>query len=144
MDSPQAVDKAALYGKFQDVEDKKAALAMKAAHKALDIADDEMHIQANQTHNHQGVGGKTVALVAAAAGLPAMLVAGSLLLSKTPDLPKEPPKAEVKTPALPLPQEKVVTKEVTKDQEYDAIYEVKQPDGTWKQVKRERLKPGTP
>lgn len=31
-----------------------------------------------------------------------------------------------------------------KDQAYDAIYEVRQPDGTWRQVKRERLTPAAP
>ena len=30
----------------------------------------------------------------------------------------------------------------TKQIDYDAIYEELQPDGTWKQIKRERLRPG--
>ena len=138
MDNPQnTIDKDTLYGKFQDMEDKKAALALKAAHKALDIADDDMHIQANQTHNHTGLGTKGVVAIAMAAGLPALLAVTLLLAPKT-----EPPKESDKPTATPKGAvSNGHSKTIIKDQEYDAIYEVQQPDGSWKQVKRERLTP---
>ena len=67
----------------------------------------------------------TAALLAAGGG-------GAYLLS-TPVVPKQDPPARI---------EKADPVVITKDAAYDAVYEVKQPDGTWKQVKRERLKPG--
>ncbi len=57
---------------------------------------------------------------------------GSYLISK--------PVADVKQVAPVTP---VVSNTKTKTTEYDAVYEELQPDGTWKQVKRERLKPGS-
>jgi hypothetical protein len=51
----QGIDKDALYGRFQRTADKQEKLALKLAHKALDIGED-MDIQANQTHHHYGSG----------------------------------------------------------------------------------------
>ena len=47
--STEPLDKKFLYGVFQTGEDKRSRLAHRAAHKALDILDDDMNINANRT-----------------------------------------------------------------------------------------------
>lgn len=133
--SDQAVpDKQLLYGDFRDAEKDRRKLAMRAAHKALDIADDDMQVNANQTHTHNGVGAKGLALAALAAGMPGALLAGALMLKPSPAQSKaDPPPAKAEqqpAPAAPA----------AKAREWDALIEEQQPDGTWKLIRRERLK----
>lgn len=132
MSGDAGIDKQQLYGDFRDHQERKNRLAMKAAHKALDIADDEMQIQANQTHTHthNGVGAKALALAALAAGLPTAVVAGLLMrpAPAPPGRPADPP--AVVAPAGPD----------AKAKEWDALIEERQPDGSWKLIRRERLK----
>ena len=106
------MDKESLYGKFQKHQDAKNNLAMKAAHKALDIADDDMNI--NVQNKSAGVGSLGLMGIALAAGLPGVLVAGAMLLK--PALPS--------TPKSPV---------------YDAVTEEQQPDGAWIEIHRDRL-----
>ena len=61
-----ALNKDALYGKYQATEDWKARLHRRAAHKALDIGDDDMNISPKTTIN--GLGWKEM-LVMALVGL---------------------------------------------------------------------------
>ncbi len=133
-----AIDKQLLYGDFRDAEKRRSDLAMRAAHKALDIADDDMKIEANRTETHNGMGTKGVILTALAAGLPSVGLMGLLLARPlaAPALPATTPTAETKTADPPTPP---IARPVH-DQEYDAVTEVRQPDGTWREVKRERLK----
>ena len=62
MPNSSGVDKEGLYGKFQNGEERQTRLYLKAAHKALDIADDNMHINAS----NRGIGWKELAVVGAA------------------------------------------------------------------------------
>ncbi len=124
---PTGIDKDALYGDFRKHQEKRNALALKAAHKALDLADDDMHIEANQ--HHYGVGAKGLIALGLLTLVPSAiaLVAAFRLF---PGGEKEKP------PAVTAPAEKPGEKPGA----WDAITEELQPDGTWKQIKRERLK----
>ena len=113
-----------LYGRYQEAEDKRQKLGLKVAHKALDIPEDDMQINANKTTN--GVGAKGLIGVALAAGLPAAGLATAIML-KGPET-----NAAVPTPTVPI--------HTPADKSFDAIYEEQQPDGSWKITKRERLK----
>lgn len=67
----QEVDKEALYGRYLRTADAQEKLALKLAHKALDIGED-MDIQANQTHNHYhppASGGSTLGKLAVGAAV---------------------------------------------------------------------------
>lgn len=140
------IDKQSLYGSFQGPSDKRAAwkdnLARQAAHKALDIpTEDDTRINAPKTINHNGVSPKAAMIVAA---LAAILGGGTFVglnqltapttAAKAPSAPPSPATTPAKvipaTPATPPPG-------------WDAIYEVQQPDGSWKQTKREHLTPGS-
>lgn len=120
-----SINKSELYGRYQRGEDARHKLGLKMAYKSLDIPDDDMNINANRTVN--GVGAKAMIGVAVAAGIPAALVAGALLL-RPAEAPQKPP-----APTVPV---------VTPAAEFDtdAIYEQQQKDGTWKEIKRERLR----
>ena len=129
MSSEPPIDKDMLYGDYRKAVEDRHNLAMKAAHKALDLApDDDMKIEANRTTN--GVGGKAVVGAALAAGLPAAALAGLLLTRQPAPAPPEPAASTIARPAVPVPRA----------QDWDAVYEVQLPDGTWKETKRERLK----
>lgn len=82
-----SVDKDELYGEFLRGKREDRKLMLKAAHKALDIADDDMHVEANKT---TGIGALGAAGIALAAGLgPAGL--GAAMLWKMFDKPAEKP-----------------------------------------------------
>lgn len=88
MSQPGTLDKQALYGDFRDWAKKKMRLGMKVAHKALDIAEDDMNITANR----RGIGALGATGIALAAGLPSALLAGWMLLNQakpvtSPSLP---------------------------------------------------------
>ena len=55
------IDKKALYGRFQDGQDRRQKFALKAAHKALDIAEDDVQITTTQS----GFGWKELAVIGA-------------------------------------------------------------------------------
>ena len=55
--------KAGLFGRYQNSEDARSRLAMKAAHKALDIPNDDVQIN---TSTSSGLGWKEMAVVTAA------------------------------------------------------------------------------
>ena len=112
-------DKSYLYGVYQAADAWRDKLARRMAHKALDIPADDMNITTTTT---TGVGARGLIGTALAAGLPAAVLAGLLLL------PKAPAPIAPAVPGAPT------------SQAWDAITEQQQPDGTWKEVKRERLK----
>lgn len=121
------IDKEQLYGENTRHSRWRDRLACKASHKALDIPEDEV-IQANRIDRRRGFGPLAVAGVAGVAGVPAILLALVTLL-RQPSAPEfTRPTSEPKPPA------------VAPDTAYDAVYEEQQADGTWKEVKRERLK----
>lgn len=99
-------DKKALYGVFQAGQDWQSKLYRKGAHKALDIADDDMAIHANRTQT--GLGALGVAGVAlAAGGLPAALLALQALRGPAlpAALPPQPPALAAPAGAAPKPLE---------------------------------------
>lgn len=57
------IDKQALYGRYQAGEDRRAKLASKMYHKALDIPDDDMNINVDKSVKHQGFGWKEMLVV---------------------------------------------------------------------------------
>jgi hypothetical protein len=63
--------------------------------------------------------------------------AGAYSLNNMRKPEEKPPIVSPQTDAKPAETVKV---KPLGDQEYDAVYEVQQPDGSWKEVKRERLK----
>jgi len=111
------IDKAALYGRYQEQEDARLALGMKAAHKALDIPQDDMQITSTTNNTTTGVGTKELLLGLGAIGIPAAMLVGYLLWRGGPTAP------EVKPATVG----------------YEAIYEQQQSDGTWKELRREPL-----
>ena len=113
------VSKELLYGKFEAGQEKKEKLALKAAHKALDIADDDMNITATTHNTKQGI--NALGLLGATA-LPTVVLGGLALYLASQGQPTKP----VVQPA--------------ESAKYDAVYERQQPDGTWKEIKREHLK----
>ena len=78
------IDKEFLYGKFQRAVDWQQKLAKKASYKALDIAEDDVNINANKT----GIGALGAIGIALAAGLPSMGMAGLLAYSMLGDKPE--------------------------------------------------------
>lgn len=146
------IDKDAHYGRFQKHQDRKNNLAIKAAHKALDIADDDMNITAT-TNNHKGSGIGTLGAmgIAAVAGLaPVLAIWG---MGGMPGIPKALPQVPVMTqPAAQqldsewdveelladangkiIQPEKVVR--TTRYRSRSGVVEKKLPDGTWEKVK---------
>lgn len=94
----------------------------------------------NNTTTNNGNGGWLKGALVSAAMLAGGGTGAAVLMStRTPEPAVSPAQATPATPTKP-PAPKVITLP-GKDQQYDAIYEVQQPDGSWKQVKRERLKP---
>lgn len=92
----------------------------------------------NTTTNNTGGGlvkGMILAATLATAAAGGGVGVGRMLTAPPAPAPAAPAAAQAEAPA------KVVTVP-GRDQQYDAIYEVRQPDGTWRQVKRERLRPG--
>lgn len=79
------IDKNFLYGRYQKAEDDRLKLAKKMAHKALDIPEENMNIDASR----RGIGALGVAAIASGAGLPAALIAGLLML-RSPSAPTPP------------------------------------------------------
>lgn len=148
-----SIDKEALYGKFQGHQDKKNRLGLKAAHKALDIADDDMNITANKT---TGIGTLGAIGIALAAGLPMAGVAGMLMMNQgnkatatspaptqivqpiatQPVAPSAQPDGEfdevLYNPADNGQPEKIISR--TRYRWRSGVLEMKLSDGTWKKV----------
>lgn len=87
------IDKEQLYGRYQKQEDKRAALGMKMAHKALDIPEDDMQINANKTTT--GIGTLGVLGVAGLSALIPGALAAYMMLKPAADAiapaPTKPP-----------------------------------------------------
>lgn len=81
------VDKESLYGEYLDSSRQKRKLFMKGAHKALDIAEDDMQLHANKS----GIGALGAMGIAAASGLPAAAVAALLLWQQLNEKTQPPP-----------------------------------------------------
>jgi len=81
------------WGKRSDWQDK---LYKKAAHKSLDIPEDDMQINANRS----GIGGKAAMGIALASGLPVAVVAGMLIWNQI----KEQPKPIDQPPVVAVPE----------------------------------------
>ena len=77
---PTEIDKAAHYGRYQAHESAQKELALKVAHKALDIPQDDMHIQADKTVTNTGMSPAAVVGIAAVAGLVPTVLAGIAFL----------------------------------------------------------------
>ena len=133
----EEIDKEKLYGRYQKGEDARSKLAMKMAHKALDIPIDDMDIKSNTTTttNVSGIGTKGALGIAAAAGLPGLLIAALLGLGGMGHLPAPVDKPAPPAIVVPIPVDKA---------EYEAVFQVKQKDGTWKEIRREPLKDWKP
>ena len=125
-------DKVQLYKDYRDAEAAQRKLYLKAAHKALDIAEDDMQINSTKTTNGVGPLGLTGA-IGAAAGLPTGLLVLFLLFgNRAPALPDnnvpvKPVAASPATPAVPAAQPKPA-----KPFMWDEVEQQLQPDGTWK------------
>lgn len=139
------IDKQQLYGDFRDEQARRGKLMHKAAHKALDIPEDDMQINANKTTHVNGIGTKGLVAIAATLGVPAALLGLALLLKG--------PAADVQAPApVPVKIDKsgaevkpapAATKSDSRPKyEYEAVYQQKQADGSWKEIKREPLNTG--
>lgn len=86
------IDKNALWGWWRSTQQWQEKLQRKAAHKALDIPDDEMQIKS--TTNNTGIGAMGavgIALAAAVPGLGALAVVAPLLLKQLDQPTKLPP-----------------------------------------------------
>lgn len=97
------VDKYSLYGSFLNWQDAREKLGLKAAHKALDIPDDDMNVNADNSRHGIGTLG-AIAIAAIAAGVP--WLAGAFdrpspqpppPIIQTPSPPPEPVKPPVET-----------------------------------------------
>ena len=75
----RGLNKDQLYGRYQAAEDRKAKLALRVAHKALDMPDEDMRIEANRTNT--GVDPRAVIGLAALTGLLPVLGAGATYLA---------------------------------------------------------------
>lgn len=80
------IDKDHLYGRYQKQEDRRNALSMKMAHKALDIPEDDMHIHANRT----GLGALGAIGIAIASALPTAALFGYMALKDNHQPPAPP------------------------------------------------------
>ena len=112
------IDKNALYGNFQRYQDQRQRLGMQAARKALDLADDEMNINANRT----GIG--PLGLLGAVVSGAGAVIAGAMLLRSPPAATAPAPAPVTVAPASPDLQE------------MEQVEQVQQPDGSWKDVRR--------
>lgn len=130
-------DKRYLYGRYQHYENRRDRLGLRMAHKALDMSDDEMQINANR----HGIGTAGVIGIAAAASLipaAAMLLAGLGYVASTSG---RAPDQQHQIPAQPQPQpqppaiQSPITRPVPVPVEYD--YST---DGgkTWKPIERSK------
>lgn len=124
-----SLDKASLYGRYNNAEDTKAAkadqrenLAMRAAHKALDIPQEDVEdVKINA--NKYGLGTLGAVGLALATGLPVAGLAGAMLL---------------KSGSAPETQAPTIKPVAAKA--FDAITDESSDGGkTWKQIKREHL-----
>lgn len=106
-----------LYSNFQRHADQRSKLGLQAARKALDIADDDMNINASKS----GIGAAGAAGIALAAGLPSALIA-ALMLLKSPVVPTQ--SVSVTQPAAVAPAAVVPDGTIVQEQ--------RQPDGTYK------------
>lgn len=88
------IDKQALYGDFRDRLKWQDTLYRRAAHKALDIPEDDMLINANKS----GIGALGAIGIALASGLPIAALAGAMLLGNKPA-----------TPTIPTPEKIIET-----------------------------------
>lgn len=88
----EPLSKDLLYGDFRDSMAKKEKLALRAAHKALDIPDDDMNINAQRTQTNHGISTMGAIGIAIAAGLPTVLLAALMYF-----------RGGVPTPATPAP-----------------------------------------
>ena len=81
--------KSELYGNFQKEADARNKLGLKAAHKALDIAQDDMQIHAPKTETTTvtGMGPWAVAALVAGSALPPSLIAAWALLHQPAPAP---------------------------------------------------------
>src|SRR3990167_7431845 len=93
------IDKDMLYGRYQKQEDARSKLAMKIAHKSLDIPDDDMQITStNTTTTNTGVGVKGMLGIAAMAAVPALILGGYLLVRQQGSPARVPPSPPPQTP----------------------------------------------
>ena len=110
------IDKNALYGDYRDHMKKQNRLYMRAAHKALDIPDDDVGINTKTDNSRHGIGAiGATALAAIAGGLPLASLFFAGMFNK-PELPPTGPPAVVK-PAEP--ETKTEIKTVTKTKTID-------------------------
>lgn len=95
------IDKQALYGDFRDHQKRRGILALKAAYKSLDIADDDMDIRADNSRHGIGALG-ALGIAAVSGGLP--LLGGLGLWAAgafdKPEIPEKPDPPAVVQPAL--------------------------------------------
>ena len=112
--SPQGSEPSPWWQLWQTNQEWQDQLAKRASHKALDIPED-MNITANKS----GIGAVGAVGIALAAALgPALGIVSYAHWNKQP----------ASAPAVPAVQA------------YDAVTLEQQPDGTWKEINRERLK----
>jgi len=128
----EEIDKGQLYGDFREEQARRGKLAHRMAHKALDIPEDDMQIHApkTETTNINGVGTKGLIGIVGIPAAAAAIIAAALLFKGHAQT--EPPPA---TPQAPPAAAK-------KADEYEAVYWQRQPNGSWKEIKREPLKTG--
>ena len=81
------IDKALAYGQFQKAADAREKLALRMAHKALDIGEDDMEIHAPKTTTVTGLGAGAVAGIAGLAALVPTALAAFLLFRPAPTAP---------------------------------------------------------
>lgn len=123
------IDKDALYGNFQRHSDARNRLAMKAAHKALDIADDDMQINANKS----GIGPMALVGTVLAATVAPSLLAGALLF-KGPATPST-PVGPATTPPAAVPPRPDMVQDIEQQQDPAT--------GQWKELWRGPARPKT-
>lgn len=101
------INKDVLYGDWREGNKQKDALYMRAAHKALDIPEGDMNINANRTTN--GISPLATVTIAAIAALVPAAIAGYLLLK---------------------PAEQAATQPAVQPQEWE-LQIFRQKDGKW-------------
>lgn len=85
MSTSTGIDKQALYGEYLDRQRWKDKLYKRAAHKSLDIPEDDMQINVNK-----GLGTVGALGIAGMAGLPGAILAALLVMSKFGGEPSAP------------------------------------------------------
>jgi len=99
-----SIDKQFLYGRYQAGEDRRTKLALKMAHKALDIPDDEMNIDARKYERKTGLGALGLAGVALASGAAPLALAAAMWFGGRAKPPVAPPVAvPAEKPMQPAP-----------------------------------------